>query len=360
MLPNNQFNGLSMPVFTAFGWAGEENAIKFALAQLEAFIEALFNSVPRDVQAQFPKYGLDPATQSVYMGSGDSPQEGMTLAFYARPLSLEISLNINDKATLSKAYRAAEVQPETLFNLLSQLGPEWSLRIQQMQLDEETRTASHYQDLYKDAILKLDPETMKAIVQRAAYLNREGPWLVPIYISRRLEAEKAAVMGQQLLRVVGTDINSLMPVVRYLTGQSRRSKPKARASTKSLSAAAAAEKSTAIYHAEHASSLEQFTYISELKPLHLRRGYVDLTPNHWSFFAQNVRTETRPVTIHYGSQVDQKSSVWRLVPSDIARLVLSPAVGRWLEENFQPNDHIQVMASKPEAETIHVTLKAVE
>ena len=35
MSATNQFNGLTMPVFTAFGWAGEETAIQFALSQLD-------------------------------------------------------------------------------------------------------------------------------------------------------------------------------------------------------------------------------------------------------------------------------------------------------------------------------------
>ena len=41
MQPTEEFTGLGMPVFTAFGWAGEETAQKYAYSQLEQFIALL-------------------------------------------------------------------------------------------------------------------------------------------------------------------------------------------------------------------------------------------------------------------------------------------------------------------------------
>jgi hypothetical protein len=100
--------------------------------------------------------------------------------------------------------------------------------------------------------------------------------------------------------------------------------------------------------------------VSELKPLHIRRGFVNLTPNHWPFFALNARTETRAVIVKYDDQVNKKSAVWRLVPNDQARVVLAPPVQEWLEENFSPSDRIQVIALKLGDDDIQITLAHAE
>ena len=47
-----------MPVFSAFGWAGEENALKFALSQLQLFIETLYARLPADAREELPAFGL--------------------------------------------------------------------------------------------------------------------------------------------------------------------------------------------------------------------------------------------------------------------------------------------------------------
>jgi len=57
-MSSTRFNGLSMPVFSAFGWAGEEQALKYALSELESFINALYESLPKDTQALFSVHGL--------------------------------------------------------------------------------------------------------------------------------------------------------------------------------------------------------------------------------------------------------------------------------------------------------------
>ena len=97
-----------------------------------------------------------------------------------------------------------------------------------------------------------------------------------------------------------------------------------------------------------------------LKPLHIRRGFINLTSKHWPFFALNARTETRSAIVKYDDQSDENCTVWRLVPSDQARIVLSPPVHDWLEENAQANDQVQITAIKTDKQNIEITLAVVE
>ncbi len=354
-MSNNQFLGLTMPVFTAFGWAGEETAINFALSQLELFIDALYYSLPRETQAFFPAHGLDKASKSVFLATNPEPETGLYIAFHARPASLEISLEMTDKVTLSKAYKAAEAQAETFFGLLTVLGAGWNLRFQQMEYDLDSNTATNYQDLFKDSIGAIKADSLAAMVARAAFLNSEDQWLVPLYISRRTDSEKVAAMSTAIIPTVAEDIEKLMPLAGFLTGKAKKQKARKAPSAK----AQPAEIETVEERPAPVVSLDQFTYESELKPLHLRRGFINLTPQHWPFFAVNIRTETRPITIHYGNKTDEKSAVWRLVPNDQARIVLSPAVHEWLEDNFEPEDRILVTAVKPDRDRIFITLQPV-
>jgi hypothetical protein len=152
-----------------------------------------------------------------------------------------------------------------------------------------------------------------------------------------------------------------MPVVKFLSGQVRKPRAKTRTrSTASADQSSALLEETTIRRPADAAALEQFNYISILKPLHIRRGFVNLTPNHWPFFAVTARTETRPVILKYDGHTDKKSAVWRLVPNDQARLVLSPQVQQWLEENFSPEERIQITALKLADEEIQITLTAVD
>lgn len=352
-MSSNQFNGLMMPVFTAFGWAGEETAVNFALSQMELFIEGIYYSLPRATQDQFVVHGIDRASQSAYLSTTPDPEAGLIVVFNARPMSLETSLAISDKATLAKAYTTAEAQVNTLYTILEELGADWKLRIQQMEIDEESGTTALYQDLYKDGIDALDQETLTTVISRASYLNGENKWVVPLYVSHFADSEKVAAMGTKIISVSVENIEKLVPLIELLTGKVRKKKaPKKKT-----------PKPRPIQPPEPVKQMsgreEQFTYVSELKALHLRRGFINLTPEHWPFFAVNVRTETRPVTIHYGELKDEKSSVWRLVQNDQARIALSPTVHHWLEENFDVHDFIQVTAVKKSQDEIHITLAPV-
>ena len=159
-------------------------------------------------------------------------------------------------------------------------------------------------------------------------------------------------MGKQVIPEMVEEMNRLIPLVRFLTGRARKPKKKA-PSRKRL-----AVEDTPTRQPADVANLERFVYVSVIRPLHIRRGFVNLTPEHWPFFAINNRTETRPVTLNYGSESDEKSSVWRLVQDNQVRVVLSPAANKWLENNFEANDLLQVTALKPDPKRIVIKLEA--
>jgi hypothetical protein len=360
MPSSNQFTGLQMPVFSAFGWAGEEKAIDFALSQLELFINSLYYYLHRDIQAQFPYYGLDRTNKSVYLSTTEKPGEGLYIAFNARPMSLELSIGLTNKAALVKAYKSLEASPATFYQIVSDLGPDWQLHLQQMEYDEENETSSSYQDIFKDSVMKLDLDSTATHFSRAAFLNGESQWLVPFYLSERIDSEKASAMGSTILKVMSERVSNLMPLIKMLTGKPRRSKAKAKPASQARIRTAAPIAETTIRQPSESADLERFTYVSELKPLHLKKGFVNLTPNHWPFFAINARTEVREVSVKYEEKINKKSAVWRLVPTDQARIVLAPQVQEWMEENFGSNDRIQVTAIKLNDQDIQITLDHAE
>ena len=142
-----------------------------------------------------------------------------------------------------------------------------------------------------------------------------------------------------------------MPTLDFLTGKVARKKTKPRTRAK------ATVEEIVMPDDLQTNSSEMFTYVADLKPLHLRQGFINLTPKHWPFFQINSRTETRPVTVYYEGIYDKECSVWRLLPNDRARLVLSPALHEWLEENFTIQDQIRVTARKLGDDEIQITLR---
>jgi len=359
MSTKTSFTGLAMPVFTAFGWAGEETAINYALDQLEQFVRSLHNNLSRQAKGDLPFAGLSRVNQSVYISASESPEEDLHLAFFARPLSLEMQLSITDTKALAKAFKNAEAQPVMAHRLITELGAEWSLRIQQMQVDEESGEQAHYQDLFKDSITALLPEVSAEVMSKASYLNSEDKWVTPFYLSRRIPAEQAAAMGLAITDVLRERIEELLPLIHFLTGRraksgKRKSKPKARTVKPMMGGK----------DSEDASALETvlkpedgFTHVSRIKPLHLRRGFINLTSAHWPFFSINSRTETRPVTIYYDGVYDKESAVWRMLPNDMARIVLSPPVHHWFEDNFTENDQIHVTVTRLDDDEIQISLR---
>lgn len=342
-----------MPVFTAFGWAGEETAIKYALSQLELFIRELHRILPRNVQEKFPYYGLSKEEQLVYLSASEKVGDDVFISFFARPMSLELQLTITNEAVLNKIYRQAEKEPILCHRLITEPGPEWSLRVQQLQVDEDSGETTHYQDLFKDSVAVLDDATSVAVMSKAVYLNGDTRWLVPFYLGRRFDSERVSAMGLAIAQVMSEQVTLLMPILDFLTGKTARKKPKPKTRVRTVV--------DAVEEIEESQpdSAEMFTYTAELKPLCLRQGFINLTPKHWPFFQINSRTETRQVTVYYEGIYDKECSVWRLLPNDRARLVLSPVLHDWLQENFTVQDQIQVTARKLGDDEIQITLRPV-
>ena len=353
-----RFNGLGMPVFTAFGWAGEEAAIKYALSQLELFIDSLHNQLPKTAKMALPFFGVNEANKEAYLAADKEVYNDGHVSFNVRPLSLEIQLVIAEKAIILKGLARAVKDPTACHHIITQLGPEWTLRVQQMQIEEGTNEATHYQDLFKDSVKNFSLEAATELFNKTLYLNNEDYWVTPIYLSRRYPAEQASVMGASVAQVMGEQVVSLLPTFQFLTGRVKATRRKAPA--KKGTRKKATKTSSAIQTKITVDDEDSFTYIVDLKPLHLRRGFVNLTPEHWPFFAQTARTETRNVTVYYDGIYDKKSAVWRLQPSEQARIVLSPAVHEWLEDNFIANDRIKVTAMKLDNNDLQVSLTAVD
>lgn len=352
-----------MPVFTAFGWAGEENALKYALSQLETFIQLLYARLPGPAREQFPYHGLSNESQNAYLASADKVEQEAFVFFNARPMSFEVQLGLVNKTTLSKGLAAINKDPVLAHHILTQLDPTWTLRVQQMQIDSDTGERAHHLDLFKDSVQNFSEETAREVFERAAYLNEEEKWVTPIYVSLRLPSERVAAMGTAVIGVCTEQITSLLPIAALLTGhKAKKPKPKpagkpknAKSSGEAVPDAATPKDPDLIGPSPQLA--ESFTYLAELKPLHIRRGFVNLTPGHWPFFATTARAETRAVTVVFGGRQDRNCSVWRLTPDDQARLVLGPQVHDWLEENFSASDSIRVTARKIDDNEIRVTLE---
>lgn len=346
-----QFVGLTMPVFIAFGWAGEETALKFALSQLEQFIGRLHADMSRQAQTHLPFFGMNPESQSVYLASNQDPEEGVYIAFNARPMSLEIQLAITNQMALSKALKAAAAQPQRWRQLLQDLGAEWQLHVKQMQVDEESAERSSYQDLFKDSVASFDADVAESVASRAQFLNGEPQWVTPLYLSKRLPSEQVAVMNTDVVRVMAGEIERLIPVLEFMMGRVQMTKTKQ------------TKKKTPVAQRVSPDELDperQFVYVTSLKPLHLRRGFVNLTPQHWDFFARNARATTRSIVLNYEGRVDNDSAVWHLSSNDMARIVLSEPARDWMYENFEPEDKVQVRATLLDNDEIEVVLEAVE
>lgn len=353
------FAGLSMPVFTAFGWAGEETAMNYALEQLEQFVHALHNNLSHQARVDLPFAGLSRANKSVYISANETPEADLHIAFYARPMNLEIQLAITDKKVLAKALKATGAKPVMAHRHITELGTDWSLHLQQMQVDTESGDVTHYQDLFKDNVTALSPELSAEVMSKANYLNSEDKWTTPFYLSRRIPSEQAAAMGLAVTDVLRDQIDQLLPLTHFLTGRkSRKRKKKAKARTVKPMMGGKKSKKTADSLETVLKPEDGFVHVSSIKPLHLRRGFINLTSAHWPFFAINSRTITRPVTIYYDGVYDKKSSIWRMVPDDMARIKLSSTVHRWFEDAFATNDEVHVTVTRLDDNEIQVSLKA--
>lgn len=337
-----------MPVFTAFGWAGEEQALKYAISQLEEFVRRLHATLPRRAQTNLPFFGLDRESQSVYLASEKDAEEGAYIAFHARPLSLEIQLALADQMALSRAWSAADQEPQRWRKFLQDLDGEWTLHVKQMQLEDDGERTS-YQDLFKDSVEELDEESAESVSSRAQFLNGEPQWVVPMYASRRISAEQVAAMGTEILDVMAEQVEQLMPLFEFLMGKTPAKKAKK----------AKAPKKAKKVTEEELDPDTQFVHVARLKPLHIRRGFINLTPRHWDFFAQSARATTRKVKVNFEDTVDLESAVWRLSSNDMARIVLGEAAREWLQDTFGPEDQVQIVATELDDDEIEIRLEPI-
>jgi hypothetical protein len=360
----DEFTGLTMPVFTAFGWAGEEAAFNYALTQLEEFVQRLRRNLPSPLREELKVAGVSRANQTAYLAASEDVESDVHISFFARPMSLEIQMTLTDKKMLAKGLSRAEKSPDESHKVLAKLEPQWTFRVQQMQVDqpdgEGEPVLTHYQDLFKDNVSAWDLETAVSILGKANYLNSQEQWVTPIYLSYRIPSEQVAAMGLQVLDVMHDHILAIMPVIYFFSGRTVKTE-KAKPKTRTISPGADPLRQAATAHAPISSDAvepdEEFTFQTVLKPLHLRRGFINMTPEHWPFFAENARATTRKVTIFYGGKTDKESSVWRLQPHDQARLVLSSIVRDWMETNFAADDEIELRAQKIDDE-IQISLAA--
>jgi hypothetical protein len=356
METQEEFTGLGMPVFMAFGWAGEETAQKYALSQLDLFAAEVHKNLPHALQEELPFTGLSEEIQSSYIAAAEEPDKDVHILFNARPGNLEILVALTDEEALAKCWKQLTKKPDSFHKLLSGLEQEWSLRIQQILRNEETGDAGHYQDIFRDSHTALSEEKAVEVFEKAAYLHADEQWIVPIFMSQRIPSEQAATMQQKILPVMVERLGPLAPIITMLRGRSARKAVRAAAAEKPKPKPVTEFVTTPFPSKAEAQSAEEFTFITELKPLHIRRGFINMTPQHWPFFAINARTASRPVVLLTESLRDEDSSVWRLQPDNLARLVLSPRAQRWLEENFVPGDSIRLTATKNSAEEIQIVL----
>lgn len=354
-MQQKQFAGLTMPVFTAFGWAGEEAALEYALNQLEHFITSLHARLSRRAQTNLPFFGIDRDGQVVYLSADENPEEDVYIAFQPRPLSLELQLAVTDEMAIGRALKAANNQPQRWRELLQDLGPDWELHVKQMEADEESAERTSYQDLFKDTVATLDEQTAESVSSRAYFLNGEPQWVVPVFVSWRLPAEQVATMGTDVVPVMANEIDEMMSLLEFMMG-----KVKADAEKVTGTAGKATKAKAKQVAQEEIQPDEQFTYVAELKPLHIRKGFVNLTPEHWDFFAQSARSTTRSVTVAFEDKIEKGASVWRLSSNDMARVVLNESAREWLNDNFAPDDRLQITATKFGEDEIEVVLEPAE
>jgi hypothetical protein len=361
MQPTEEFTGLGMPVFTAFGWAGEETAQKYAYSQLEQFISLLHANLTADLQADLPYHGLSTEAQSVYLAAAEDVEEDLHIAFNARPLSLEIQLALTDKTALNRALKQIGEEPQIFLKLLRDLSPDWELRLQQMQVDEESGEQAHYQDVYKGPISGLDEENTAALFEKAAYLNGDDKWVTPIYLSMRISSDQASAMQKSIIPVMAERINLLAPFVAILRGRSVKKVAAAKIDSESEESPKSKPEVPAqvLEQPDRPLSEDEFTFVSELKPLHIQRGFINMTPEYWPFFAINARTESRPVIVIADDVRDEASAVWRLQPDDLARLVLGPKAHRWLTDRFTAGDYVQIEATRISPSEINIVLEPI-
>lgn len=362
MLETQPFNGLTMPVFSAFGWAGEAQAMKFALSQLELFIARLHENLPADLRAIFPYAGLDRATNLIYLAANEEIEKDIYVTFLARPLSFQIALNVTDKKLLAKSFKRADTSAKQWYQIFARLEPGWEMHLRQMEVtDEENPTSrAFYKDLFKDMLSAFSIEAAETILTNTAYLNGEPGWVTPLTVSQKFSSDQISIMGAKVIRFISQKLETLLPVIRLFNQQQPKQPAQKSKVSRSASPTAHSPEQIAAMLPHQGEPMAEFTYVAEVKPLHIRKGFINLTPEHWAFFALTARTETREVKVRCGDKLDSKSSVWRLAPNNQARIVLSEVGQQWLQKQLVSEGRVEIIAHKNEQNEILLTVRKVE
>lgn len=344
------FNGLTMPVFNAFGWTLEETALKFAISQLELFIRQLHGALPRELQTLLPFFGLDRESNTIFLARNQVTESDVHIVFYARPITFRMSIDLTERLALNRALKAITADTIKWHRILKELEGDWSLHVKQMEFDPDTGESSNYKDLYKGPVSGLTIESSTELFERTAYLNSEERWLAPIYLAKSQSSDFIANMGTAVIDVTSKEIQNLSPIFNIIIGNIAKPAGRARARGRSREeSVSSAPKGT-----------PAFTYITTLKPLHIRKGFIILEPEHWPFFALTARSETRGVTVHYEGSIDKDSAIWRLAVNDSTRLVLGHHAHSWLENNCQPEDKVKLTVIKSASNEIDIELQLVD
>jgi hypothetical protein len=359
MQSTEDFTGLGMPVFAAFGWAGEETAQQYAHSQLQQFIALLHANLVPVLQAELPYFGWNPDDQSAYLASTENVANDVRITINARPTSLVVQMALTDHLALTRALKQISLDPEEFLTLLKQIDPQWSIHLHQAPVNEGS--GAQIQELFKGTAAALDEASAAAAFEKAAALNSDDDWLTPFILGLRIPAEQVAAMQQSIIPILSERLESLAPLIGLLHGRSLKAQSGAEGSEMGQDEPAGEPvvPPEVLEQPDKPQSKDEFTFISELKPLHIERGFVNLTPGYWPFFAVNARTESRPVVTVAGDLRDEESSVWRLQPNDLARLVLGPEMHRWLEAHFVPGEYIQLTASRVDDQEIEILLDPI-
>jgi hypothetical protein len=194
-------------------------------------------------------------------------------------------------------------------------------------------------------------------VSRTHYLNGESQWKAPVYFHNRVPSEQISTMGTAVIKYITDFMVRIAPLARFLSNTSTRITPKSKSDD--VEDRDAADKATSAMELRGADALDEFVYVAEVKSLHIRKGFINLTPEHWPYFSESARATTCDVTVQFGEAVQEPAVVWRLVSNGQARIVLESDAQQWLADAIAPNERVQITAAKNEQEEITITLKPV-
>jgi len=350
-----EFNGLTMPVFNAFGWIQKDDVIEFALDQLQQFATDLYKNLPRDLQLLFPYYGLDKETQGVYLARTNNISDDIYITFYAKPKSLRMAINMNAQSTIGKSMSSVQENLNVWVKTMLSIMGDWEVTAQQLEVNEKNNEMLLYKELYKDAPKNLSMAASTELIERMIYLQEDPKYTMGFVITKNWPSQFIAGMGEKVGKQIALELTEVAPVIMQLAGGVKFAAKKKETKKRTVAKRQKATSATAVKE----NQIEQFTYHATLKPLHIRKGFINMTPAHWPFFSKTARTEVRDITVRYETTVDKKSSVWRMVPNDMARIVLSDQTQRWLSNTFSADEQIQINAIK-NGDIIELELQQVE